>query len=370
MNSKNIQTELSDSLKPLVAVKRGDLIEKVHFGAYCIVENDYDPIYFFGNSEFITYTRSTAKPFQALSVILSEADEKFNLNEKDIAIISSSHFGQPEHVLQVKSILEKIGLKYEDLLCPAVYSRDNNTKYEQIRSGLEPSKYFCDCSAKHAGMLAACKALGYDIKNYDSPSHPLQILIKNILSSIYDFDIDKMIIGVDGCGVPVFSATLKSMAHAYLSLINGKLNDNQTKRFENIDFDKKEVELALKKVRNSMVGNPSMIAGDSGICTVLMTLYGGSLVGKIGADGVYCVGLKDFATSNSIGIAVKIADGSMDALEFAVVSILKRLNCLVSTRSNFIDRFLCKKCFNEHGIPVGEYQFLDGDLPSLASLLI
>lgn len=353
--------------EPIINVTRNDIVENIHFGSYCITGKDGQLLYSYGNEKRIIYSRSTAKPFQALSVVLSGAYEKYKLTSKELAVISSSHFAEKDHIDQVKSILSKIGLNEEDLLTPFVYSRNEKIKEKQLLEGEKARKIFSDCSGKHAGMLAVCKLKGYPIENYINIEHPLQKEILRLISIIYATEDLK--VGVDGCSAPVFAASMESLANSYLSLITCKLNERQKLLAKKYDYNYNDIEFALKIIRNAILENPEMIAGNDGLCTLLISIYGGSCIAKVGASGVYCLGLNDFVTKHSIGIAVKISDGSIPAAEFALMSILYRLNVLPSTRSNYINSILFKKNLNEHKNEVGKYIFLDDELPSLANLI-
>lgn len=353
--------------KPLVATTRGEIIENIHFGSYCIMEKVDGILYSYGDHRNIIYSRSTAKPFQALAVILSKAYEKYNFTSKELAIICSSHFAEKEHIHQVLSILTKIGLDENALLTPFTYSRFSKVKEMQLVSGQKPSKLYSDCSGKHAGMLSVCKIKGYPLENYVSPKHPLQKEIMKIISIIYGFEDIK--VGIDGCSAPVFAVPLQSLARSYLTLISCKLDGKQMEIARKYGYSIDEIENALKIIKNSILENPQMIAGNEGLCTLLISLYGGSCIAKVGAAGLYCAGINDFTTKKDISIALKISDGSIAAAEFALVSILYRLNILPSSRSKYIDEILFKKNLNEHKKPVGEYRFLDDKLSPLINLL-
>ncbi len=353
--------------KQLVGVFRGEIIENIHFGAYCISSRSNDILYYYGDPSMYVYTRSTAKPFQALPLILSGAYEKYNISPKELALICSSHFAEEEHVIVINSIMNKLGVKEKNLLTPFTYSRSSEIKDLQISKGLKPSRIFSDCSGKHLGMLAVCKYKNYSLDNYLSIDHPIQKDISKILSIIYATDDIK--IGIDGCGAPVFAVPFESMAKSYQTLISCRLNNEQKEFAYKYNINYEEIENALKLVRNSILENPQMLAGNKGLCTLLTSIYGGSAIAKVGASGIYCVGINDYVTKHYIGIALKISDGSISAAEFAIMSILYRLNLLPSTRSEYLNSVLFKKNLNEHLVPVGDYLFLDEDLPILSSLI-
>ncbi|KAF9630644.1 putative l-asparaginase ii protein [Lasiodiplodia theobromae] len=80
-----------------------------------------------------------------------------------------------------------------------------------------------------------------------------------------------------------------------------------------------------------MARHPEQVGGEGRFCTVLMEVFGGALIGKIGADGCYGVGVraseqtKRLGAEGAIGIAVKIEDGSIEILYAVVAELLEQL---------------------------------------------
>ena len=81
---------------------------------------------------------------------------------------------------------------------------------------------------------------------------------------------------------------------------------------------------ALTKITRAMTEYPYYVAGSSRLDTLLMEVTGGRLVAKLGAEGVYCVGVME----KGIGIALKIEDGSSRAIDTVVIELLKRLKII------------------------------------------
>lgn len=330
-----------DSLKEMVHVFRGALPERIHFGSACLVDSNGTVIQSVGNYNYITYSRSTSKPFQALEVVLSGAYNRFNFTSEELALMCSSHFGQEQHVKVLESILGKIGVTEHVLQCPNTYSRNAAVRTEQLKKGLSPRKAFSDCSGKHAGMIASCIANGWDYSEYLRKDHPLQKRTAELLSFMYDTPIDQFFIGVDGCGVPVFSATVRNMAQAYCHMITGSGTGNQ------------QIDSALCILRDAIMAYPNMLAGTTGLCSILTGYLAPNGLAKVGADGVYCAG---FVVNNrAYGLALKIADGNYDASEFAVCAILDKLGLLRRTIPDELKAFSERKLLNEHSAPVGDF---------------
>jgi L-asparaginase II len=293
-------------VEKLVEVTRGPLVESIHRGSIAVVDADGNLIAWAGDPEYTTYYRSSAKPIQALPVITSGAADKYKFSDEEIAIICASHSGEEEHVRVVTSILEKLELSPEFLLCgvhPPFYSP---RAVEIWRQGEQPSTVHCNCSGKHSGMLALCKFNNWPLENYQELSHPLQKLLLNTMKEFHN--LESIAVGVDGCGVPVYGMPLREMARGF-----ARLADPTHVAEANI--------AAVKWVVSSMTKYPRLVAGTGRLDAILMEKLGHKLVTKCGAEGVQCIGLLD----RGIGIAIKIEDGNIRATEPAAIEVLRQL---------------------------------------------
>src|SRR5262245_4364281 len=102
---------------PLVEVRRGGQLECVHFGYIVVCDANGSILESFGNSEQLTFFRSSAKPLQAIAVVESGTADDFGFTDAELALICASHGAQPLHISGVQSILAKSGLKAEQLQC-------------------------------------------------------------------------------------------------------------------------------------------------------------------------------------------------------------------------------------------------------------
>src|SRR6056297_957686 len=323
--------------EPLIHVTRGKVIECIHRGDVVVVNNRGDVLYYSGDPFKYTYMRSAAKPIQALNVILSGAAKQFELSSRELAIICSSHYAEEMHLKTVQNILEKVGLSSDSLLAGASVSINKEIALKNAREKKDPSSLQNDCSGKHAGMLATCKYKGYPIDSYLSDNHPVQQEILSILSDICDYPSEKILTGIDGCSVPVHALPLFNMALGYARLTNPENLENRYKT-------------AISQVVEAMIANPFMIAGTNGFCTDLIANTNGKLIGKIGAEGIYCVGIKE----KNIGIAVKIEDGNMNMLPPVVTHVLKTLRVLSADELNNLEKYIIMDNLNDSGNKVGE----------------
>src|ERR671921_1721275 len=141
---------------PLAAVRRGELVESVHRGRLAVFDPRGDEIEALGDPEAYVYLRSSAKPFQALPLVLSGAADAFGLTDEELAVACASHNAEEPHLAVVRSILEKSGLTEEDLQSGVHLPLYKPEADRLIRSGEEPRPIHGNCSGKHAGMLAVC----------------------------------------------------------------------------------------------------------------------------------------------------------------------------------------------------------------------
>lgn len=299
--------------KKPIHVYRGKYIESTHDVHIAVVSASSNRLLaYYGDAHRLTFARSSMKPFQALPALLSGAVDAYGISEQEIALFCASHSGEPMHRETAASIVKKLGLKEADLQCGTHIPRDMDSYNRLIKAGGELTPYFSNCSGKHSGMLAGCLHQGFDLKTYRKTSHPYQQQIIDIIAEVTQYARENIALSVDGCGVPVHRVPLFHLALAF-----GRLAKPKT--WPNAEEAQRE---ALKKVRDSMIQHPEMVAGTGEFDTRLMEVFEGRLVAKTGAEGVHCFG--DVETG--IGVAVKIEDGASRARSVASLEVLKQLN--------------------------------------------
>ena len=79
-----------------------------------------------------------------------------------------------------------------------------------VQPGRADGKLGHNCSGKHAGMLAACRANGWPMHPYRDPDHPLQ---QRIVELVGPGDV-----AVDGCGVPTVAMPIGRMAERFTTI--------------------------------------------------------------------------------------------------------------------------------------------------------
>lgn len=262
-----------------VAVRRGSFVESVH-EVHGVAVRDGETVVSFGDPQLTASLRSSAKPLQALP--LARAYPK--LGEEELAIASASHYGTPRHIEAVRKLLAATGGSEDELDCGRQEGRPQEAIYD-------------NCSGKHAGMLATCRAHGWPVEGYRRADHPLQHLLLAEVAAAAEVDPRAIGTGVDGCGVVAFAVPLERAAHAFA-------------RLETLDGG--------DRIADAMRAHPVLVGGEGATDTVLMQSHPGTIA-KGGADGLLCAG------GHGSGLALKVADGNGRALRPALAALAEGL---------------------------------------------
>ncbi|MFN2576462.1 MAG: asparaginase [Pyrinomonadaceae bacterium] len=330
---------------PLVEVWRGSIIESRHSGHLIAVDGNGTTICSLGAPETVTYLRSSGKPLQALPVVTSGAADRFGFSEKEVAISCGSHNGEPMHVETVRSMLRKIGLDETALKCGVHEPYSVEAARELIRKQEQPTAIQNNCSGKHAGMLALAKHLGAPVETYYEPTHPVQQMITQTMSDFSGVPSRDIAIGIDGCGVPVFGISVHAMAVMYARLISPPANAAR------------QIRDGCQRIVNAMISFPEMIGGTKDrLDTELIRAGAGRLISKIGAEGVYTVGvLPSSDWPNGFGFALKVEDGDdRRARPPAVIDALRQLGVLSAHQLEILSAYSPAVITNRRGERVGE----------------
>lgn len=331
--------------EPLVQVTRGALTESRHRGHVVVVEPDGGIVASLGAPETVTFLRSSAKPHQAIPLVASGAADRFGFTEEEIALACGSHSGEPIHTKTAQSILGKIGLPPSALKCGIHEPFSPDVARELRERGEEPNVLQNNCSGKHAGMLALAKFLGAPTETYYRADNPVQLAIGDTIAQFSGVPIEDIAVGVDGCGVPVFGITMKAMALMYARLVA------TPPQFEEGTRD------ACKRIVSAMANHPELVGGTKDrLDTEMMRATGGSLISKVGAEGVYTVGVLPCAEwPKGLGMALKIEDGDDHrARPTVVIESLNQLGVLNDEALEAVSKYAFFPVRNRLGEVVGE----------------
>ena len=296
----------------LLHYTRAGHVENIHRGDAVVVDCNGKITYSIGNPYLPMFWRSAAKPFQALAFVKDGGLDRYHITDEELAVLVSSHSGEDNHVALVRSVLNKVGLTEDDLECGVLRPVNGKAFKKLIVNGEKPTQVHNQCSGKHSQIMALAMMLEVPVKDYIKPDHPAQKVIFKHVAMASKMPEDKLEIGIDGCGVPVFYLPIYNMSLAYARLSTPTKGDWG-------DYTD-----AATKIRDAMSKYPQVISGTGRIDCALNEITGGRIIAKVGADAVYCVAVKD----EGLGITFKIEDGSLAAINPMVIALLKRLELI------------------------------------------
>src|SRR3954452_25625688 len=266
-------------MEPLIVeVRRNGIVEAVH-RVHAVAVRDGAVVAERGEGGRTCFMRSSSKPLQALPLVRARDD----LTTEDIAIACASHRATDEQLAAARALLAKAGATEDDLELG-------------LQEGRPPHKLYNNCSGKHAGMLALCRANDWPTQGYHLPDHPVQQACATAHAEAAEAESKEIPTGNDGCGVVTFALPLERMAHAFARL--------PTLR-------------GAHAITDAMRAHPQLIGGADGADVLLMT-YTRTYVAKGGAEGLLC----GVDLASNTGYALKAEDGAFRALGPAAAAFL------------------------------------------------
>jgi len=327
-------------------------VENRHGVHAAIVDATGHLLYTVGDPSRLTLVRSAAKPAQGLAIVETGALEKFDLDDADLALICASHSSEERHISRARNILTKIGAHEEDLQCGGHFPISKIVGHAWIKADFTPTAICSNCSGKHAGMIAGSKALGADVQTYHLPTHPMQVRVKKTVDEVCGLNEGESKWGLDGCNLPAPAFPLHCLGRMYAVFAAGA---SEHKSAGSTDTRTR----SLSRVFHAMSRNSEFVAGDKRFCTILMTAFQGLLIGKLGADGCYGIGVRaskqteKLGSSGVIGIAVKVEDGNVGILYSAVAEILEQLEIGEPSMRDALAPFRTRQIRNTVGVVTG-----------------
>lgn len=334
-------------MPPVVArVRRGGEVESRHRGDAAVVAEDGGLIATCGNPALRVFLRSAAKPFQALPLLEAGGAERFRLTSRDLALICASHGGEPRHVRGAERLLRLGGFRPGDLVCGPHLPAHEPSARRLLGERKRPTRLHNNCSGKHAGLLLACRLLGFPAKGYGEASHPLQLAIRRRLCELASFPETDIDWAVDGCGLAVFRLPLRALALAYARLLAGRVPGETSAQ-----------QRARAAVARAMWDRPDMVAGTGFFTTAFLRSGRRRWIGKEGAEGVYAVGVRASAAGGrAAGIALKIEDGSARARPAVTLALMRAMGWLPPSARRALAEFESPSIENTAGAVVGSIE--------------
>ena len=260
----------------MVEVTRGPVVEARHV-VHAVAIRDGKLELALGDPGLVTFLRSSAKPLQALPTVRARPD----LDDEEIALMCASHLAAPEQLAVVRRLLAAAPAREDELEC-----------------GIDDSRIEHNCSGKHAGLLALCRARGWPSDGYRLAGHPCQEAMLAEIAAAAGLDPAAIPTAIDGCGVLTFGLTLERAATAF-------------GRLPRLDGG--------ERVVRAMRANPDLLRGPVALDVQLIRSLDGWFA-KGGAEGLLCA-----ASADGLVLALKVMDGSFRALAPALTHVLGRL---------------------------------------------
>lgn len=272
---------------PLVAVTRSGFTESVHTGIAVTIDRD-GIVTAYGDADAAVYPRSALKPFQTVAAERAGA----RLDARDLAIVSASHTGRPEHVGAVRRVLAGAGLDDSALQTPAAWPSDDQAARDLAVGGGQAAPITMNCSGNHAGMLAGCVARGWSPDAYLAPDHPIHAAAATVLAECCGVRPEHQ--GVDGCGGPVWALPLTALARGLRALA-----------------------LQEPHLVAAVRAHPELVEGPGTATSAMITAL--DVLAKPGAEGVFTAVAPD-----GTAVAVKALDGGRRPGAFVGAALLAR----------------------------------------------
>ena len=327
---------------PLARRSRGGLPESQHRGAWVLVDRHGSILDGRGSLRAPVFARSSTKSMQALPLLESGAAERFGYSDRELALALSSHNAEACHTQGVSALLARLGLQVGDLGCGAAAPSDPEARRALFAAGESPTALHHNCSGKHAGFLALALHMGVAPADYLEPDCASQLAVRAAMKSMCDLADGEFAIATDGCSAPTYRLPLHKLATGIARIADP--SDLEPERAA-----------ACQRMTAAAAAHPELIAGNhKRLCTDLARVTGGRLFPKVGAEAVYVVGVRD----GDRGLALKIDDGSTDAMNQVVVELLFRLGLLTHNEYEALEPWSERRLFNAAGREVGAREAL------------
>ena len=328
------------TVQPLFEVRRGNIVESVHYGSIAVVDTNGKLISSYGDPKAVAFLRSSGKPFQALPFVERGGVEYFGFTPRELSISCASHEGSDLHVQTVEGIQKKIRIEEGTLQCGVHMPGDVEAFKSLILNHRQPTQNQNNCSGKHTAMLAHAKMRGFPLENYLDINHPIQQEILTTFAEMCQLPVKEVELGTDGCSAPNFAVPLFNAALAMARLCDPRELSNERAS-------------ACRKITSAMTTHPEMVSAYGEFDEQLMKVGEGRIVCKRGAEGYQIIGLlRGVLTPDSpgVGIALKVSDGdaSRTALDLVhsprvrpavTLEILRQLGVLSSEQEQALASF-------------------------------
>ena len=150
--------------------------------------------------------------------------------------------------------------------------------------------------------------------------HPHQQRILKTISEMCDYPVEKIGLGIDGCGVPVHAMPMYHFALGFARMSRPEVLQEKRRK-------------ASERIVEAIQEYPLYISGTGRPDARINALSRKNVFSKSGADGYYGLGIKD----KGLGIAIKLDCGIGPVRDSVVVETLRQLG---EIQDNELENFI------------------------------
>jgi len=301
-----------------------------------VVDSNERLIRGWGRFESSVIPHCCVKPFYTIALIESGAASKYDLDDQEIALATSSQGGERVHRELAQKWLTKLGLPKSAITSGTVAPWSPEARKELVLSSSRPSVFHYGSIGRHLSLLSICLAKGFPIENYKDPGHPVQQYVWSIIAPFFELDpnrIEPTIVELDETPCPTFP--LQRLASAGVRFCT-KATHNGSE--------------AIRRIRHAMSSYPHLVTWPTHYINPVIEALNGKLFVTVGMHSV-CMACH---LPTRTGISFKIRDGSETLkLTSYLVPILKHLDLLTSTEWQRLAPLAEQEIFSYNGTRIG-----------------
>jgi L-asparaginase II len=326
---------------------RNGLVEAVHRGDVVEVDAAGRMLHVIGDPDRVVNLRSAVKPFGLLALLGAPGHAGLDLTSEEIALMASSHSGEDLHVRTLQAMYRRLQIPTAVLQPGVAAPLDALTAARLARDGERPNAVRHMCSGQHSVFILLAKLGGWSMDGYWEAEHPAQRAYAAAVAGMFGVRPEKLVTGIDGCGILTYAFRLREVAEAYAVLADPTALPASDPRAVFADD--------LLTIRGAMLAHPEMVAGSRDrLDTSLMKAADGTVVSKSGIEGLRGVGVLPGARgdgSGATGLAIKIEDGDANdrAPYAATVEALRQVGALDGQALRSLARYHRPPSVDPHG---------------------
>ncbi|HXG25994.1 MAG TPA: asparaginase [Candidatus Binatia bacterium] len=334
----------------LVRQVRNGVEESVHRGDIAEADASGRLLHVVGDPDHVVFLRSAVKPFGVVALLEAGGLEEFELEPPEIAVMAASHSGEDLHVRTLQAMFRRTGVSQGGLsLTTDGAPIDALTAARLARDGERPGEIRHMCSGYHAAFLLLARLGGWPADEYWLSGHPVQLAAREAVAKAFGVAPERLIAGIDACGVPTYAFPLREIARAYALLADPEAVPAGDGR--------SAIAGSLRIVRDAMLAHPELVGGTRDrLDTSVARALPGRIAAKGGAEGLRCFAVLPGPRARggdapATGLALKIEDGGASdrATSVAAVEALAQAGVLDGQALRVLARYHHPVAPDPHG---------------------